>query len=170
MMSVAPSHAASSYSDRLAMALATVLGAGFAPVAPGTAGALVSVGVWLILQRWFPMALHWPTHAVWLVIVTAVGIWASTRAEMSLGATDPKQVVIDEFIGQQIAYFGLAPLGWKSLLLGFLLFRLFDVWKPFPIRQSQELKGGWGIVVDDVLAGVYAVIVLALVRRFFHWA
>lgn len=151
------------------MAIATVAGAGFAPLAPGTAGSLVSVAVWLILERWIPGALHLPVHAAWVTILTLIGIWASTRAEIRIGKHDPKQVVVDEFVGQQIAYMGLSPMGWKSLVLGFVLFRLFDVWKPFPIHQSQELRGGWGIVVDDVLAGVYALIVVIVVRRFFHW-
>ncbi|MDD5542044.1 MAG: phosphatidylglycerophosphatase A [Acidobacteriia bacterium] len=158
-----------SFTDRCAMAIATVAGAGFSPLAPGTAGALVSVAVWLIFMRWIPVALHLPIHLAWLTVVTLVGIWASTRAEIRIGVHDPRQVVVDEFVGQQIAYLGLSPLGWRSLLLGFALFRLFDVWKPSPIRQSQELPGGWGIVIDDVLAGIYALVVLIVVRKMFPW-
>jgi phosphatidylglycerophosphatase A len=162
---------AHSAGDRVAIAIATALGAGYAPFAPGTAGSALSVGLWLVLYRWLPGSLHVPAHLALILALTIVGIWASTRSESWFGEIDPHQTVIDEVIGQQITYLGLfsSALSWKSLALGFFLFRLFDVWKPYPIRKIQDLHGGAGIVLDDVAAGIYALIVLFVVRRFLNW-
>ena len=154
--------------DRIAITLATALGVGFCPGAPGTAGSLLSVLLWLALFRWAPSMLHLPFHLALIAVLTVAGTWASTRSETWFGRIDPSETVIDEVIGQQIAYVGLTILDWKSLALGFILFRLFDVWKPFPIKKIQDLHGGTGIVMDDVAAGIYAWLVLFLVRRFFH--
>ncbi len=156
--------------DRFAMVIATALGAGYSPVAPGTAGSLLSVVLWWALFRWSPFLLRIPEHIALIVVLTVVGVWASTKSEVWFGKIDPHETVIDEVVGQQITYIGLAALNWKSLVLGFLLFRLFDVWKPFPIRKIQDWKGGMGIVMDDVAAGIYAWVILFLVRTFFHWA
>lgn len=157
--------------DRVAILIATGIGAGYSPIAPGTAGSALSVGLWLALRRWFPAALYMPAHLGWILALTLLGIWASTRSESWFQEVDPHQTVIDEVIGQQIAYFGLLSpaLPWKSLALGFLLFRLFDVWKPYPIRKIQDLHGGTGIVLDDVGAGLYAFVVLLGVRWLLHW-
>lgn len=157
--------------DRVAILIATGLGSGYSPLAPGTAGSALSVGLWLALQRWFPFSLTIPAHLGLILGLTLVGIWASTRSESWFQEVDPHQTVIDEVIGQQITYLGLlAPvIPWKSLILGFFLFRLFDIWKPYPIRKIQDLHGGAGIVLDDVGAGIYAFLVLLAVRKFLHW-
>jgi phosphatidylglycerophosphatase A len=157
--------------DRVAIIIATGLGSGYSPLAPGTAGSALSVGLWLALQRWFPVSLTIPAHLGLILGLTFVGIWASTRSESWFQEVDPHQTVIDEVIGQQITYLGLLSpvISWKSLVLGFFLFRLFDVWKPYPLRRIQDLHGGAGIVLDDVGAGLYAFLVLLVVRKFLHW-
>jgi phosphatidylglycerophosphatase A len=157
--------------DRVAILIATGLGTGYSPLAPGTAGSALSVGLWLALRRWFPVSLTIPAHLGLILALTLVGIWASTRSESWFHEVDPHQTVIDEVIGQQITYLGLLSpvLSWKSLALGFFLFRMFDVWKPYPIRKIQDLHGGVGIVLDDVGAGLYAFAVLLAVRMLLRW-
>jgi phosphatidylglycerophosphatase A len=94
-----------------------------------------------------------------------LGVWAADRCAAYWGAKDPQTVVIDEVSGQHLACaLGLAALNWKYLLLGFILFRVFDIWKPFPARQAESLPGGWGIMADDWIAGIYAAIGLWLAR------
>ena len=92
-------------------------------------------------------------------------MWASGRAEKISGITDPSFVVIDEVAGQLITLF-LLPFSWKILIAGFILFRVFDVIKPFPARRAEKLHGGWGIMMDDVLAGLYGNILLQLTHYF----
>jgi phosphatidylglycerophosphatase A len=99
------------------------------------------------------------------VILAVVGVWASTRTAECSGKKDPQFAVIDEVSGQHLAYLlALAPLNWNYLLLGFILFRVFDIWKPFPARQAESLPGGWGIMTDDWIAGIYAAIGLWIAR------
>ena len=127
--------------------VATGFGAGYVPKLPGTAGSVLGVGVWLVIQF---------AGNSWVWIVFAVGllpvIWIAGAAERLFGEPDPGCVVIDEIVGMTVALAGITPVWWL-VLTGFAAFRLFDIWKPFPIRQSQKLPGGWGIVVDDLLAG-----------------
>ena len=136
--------------DWVVKLLATGFGAGYLPKMPGTAGAVLGVGVWLVLQL---AGNTW----VWAVFAAAIlpAIWLAGAAERLLGQADPACVVIDEIVGMPLALVGIAPVWWL-VLTGFAAFRLFDIWKPFPIRQSQRLPGGWGIVVDDLLAGGFA--------------
>jgi len=99
------------------------------------------------------------------VIVMVVGVWTAHRAARHLQQKDPQIIVIDEVSGQCITYLGLwtmapSPSNWKYLLLGFILFRVFDIWKPFPVRQAESLHGGWGIMADDWVAGIYAGLLL----------
>ncbi|HVC00176.1 MAG TPA: phosphatidylglycerophosphatase A [Candidatus Dormibacteraeota bacterium] len=161
---------------RLALALATVFGAGRLPLVPGTFGSLVGVGVGWLIARTMAGAAGGPlsrnfliTYFVVNVAVAAVGIWAASRAAAFLGRKDPQSVVIDEVSGQLIAYsgflVGLATVNWKSLILGFILFRGFDVLKPSPARRAEWLPGGWGIMADDWIAGGYAAIALWLIHR-----
>jgi phosphatidylglycerophosphatase A len=91
------------------------------------------------------------------VVIAVVGVWAADRTATFLRTKDPQCVVVDEVSGQLLTYVAaLAPLNWKYLLLGFILFRAFDIWKPFPARQAESLPGGLGIMADDWMAGVYA--------------
>jgi phosphatidylglycerophosphatase A len=148
--------------DWLAIVVATAGGAGFAPKAPGTAGSVVGVGIYLLIER-TGSSSYYPHAIIFLFIV---GIWASSRVE-HLWGHDAQRIVIDEVVGQMIT-FGMAAgrysLSALYVVLGFGLFRLFDIVKPFPIRRLERFKGGFGVLLDDVGAGVYALGVLALVR------
>jgi len=163
--------------DYLALAIATC-GVGYFPIAPGTLGALVGVGLYLtiwgsVLQLLETNAarghlnllfIFTPLLAAMLlaiVLVTVAGTWAATRAEKLMQRKDPSAVVIDEVAGQMIALltgpFWLPT--WWSVLTAFILFRLFDIWKPYPIRRFEALESGLGIMADDLVAGIYALIV-----------
>ena len=130
-------------------------GVGFLPKAPGTWGSIVGVGL-VVLTGW----------NVPLFIATAVGLaWAGDRAYRKLSDKsnkDPQYIVLDEVLGIFVTFF-LIPISWSSLLLGFVLFRIFDIWKPFPVRHLEKIPGYWGIVADDVGAGIYSWIILFLI-------
>lgn len=133
--------------------LASVFGAGYAPVASGTVGSFVTVvAIWLLPLT--PLRI-----AVALVVVILVGIWAGSRVERVLGKKDPGVIVIDEVAGMLLSVI-LLPRTIPVLITAFLLFRLFDIWKPFPARESQALTGGVGVMVDDLIAGFYTLILV----------
>ncbi|HEY1423150.1 MAG TPA: phosphatidylglycerophosphatase A [Candidatus Acidoferrum sp.] len=209
----------------LAFAVATALGVGYAPKAPGTFGSLVGVGTAVLTSLFFLRPSHVSdlfsqerlmertlmdhhflvpgsdihdtqlivpvTCAILLVLLLSfIGVWSAGKAAAFAGIKDPQWVVIDEVAGQHIAlilplipialphlaahmdfsdyaiYAALSLVNWKYLLAGFVLFRLFDIWKPFPIRDLEKLPGGWGIMADDWLAGVYAAILLKVALHF----
>ena len=210
---------------RLALAIATALGVGHAPKAPGTFGSLVGVATAMLTSLFFlrphsvadlfsrqrlmertlidhhflvpggdihdaPLIVP-VTCAILLVLFLAfVGVWSAGKAAKFARIKDPQFVVIDEVAGQHITlilplipvampnlaahldfsqyaiYSALSLLNWRYLLAGFVLFRLFDIWKPFPIRDLEKLHGGWGIMADDWLAGVYAAILLKVALHF----
>lgn len=148
--------------DRVAYLLATGAGAGFSPVGPGTCGALEAVAIYLATG-----ALHLaPMGRLILIAALAVlsyivGVWASARTCEICEGKDPRQVVIDEVCGQLIA---LIPVALASsvprVVIAFALFRLFDIFKPYPIRRLEGLSGGFGVMADDVLAGLYAAVIV----------
>ncbi len=144
--------------DRLAVAVATGFGLGYSPIAPGTVGSLAAVGAAGLLHNLFA----WRPEAIGVLgIVTILpAIWTAEVAARRHGQVDPGVVVIDEVAGQWITLGGALSLGWIGCLAGFALFRIFDVWKPFPVRRFEELPGGLGIVADDVAAGLYGALVL----------
>ncbi len=145
-----------------ARAIATWFGCGAVPKGPGTAGALGALIVAYGLIRW---AAFEPWHFVALtVLFTPLGIWASTETARSMSRKDPGCIVVDEVLGQWLSLAGAAVLDWKHLLAAFVLFRLFDITKPWPVRQFEKLPEGTGIVADDLAAGVYAAAVLGLAR------
>jgi phosphatidylglycerophosphatase A len=176
----APSRKRRSTGDYLALALATC-GVGYFPIAPGTLGALVGVALYLGVWDWLYRVLaanavrgrlnllyiftpQWAAMLLLIFLVTMVGVWAASRAEKLLQRKDPSVVVIDEVAGQMIALLS-GPLWaptWWSVLSAFILFRAFDIWKPYPIRRLEGLESGLGIMADDVLAGIYALIVNSL--------
>ncbi len=176
--SAAPSHAAARRTPRLSLAIATAFGLGYIPKAPGTFGSLLSVVLaGLYWFRWEPHIafLEWrldytfPASMMWFaILVSLVGVFVASRVAEYLNYKDPQIVVIDEVAGQLIAYIGLGAVApnWKYLLLGFILFRVFDIWKPFPARQAESLPGGLGIMADDWIAGIYAAIGLWALRAF----
>jgi phosphatidylglycerophosphatase A len=210
---------------KLAYAIATALGVGYLPQAPGTFGSLVGVltiGLCAIFflrptslaglspfhvlsdarfmdkhflvpgsdihntMLWLPIF----SATVLLVILAAIGVWSSSRAAAYAGIKDPQFVVIDEVAGQHLTlmlplipialpnlhshmdlstfaiFSALSLVNWKYLLLGFLFFRIFDIWKPFPVRRLENLPGGWGIMADDWMAGVYAAVLLRMALHF----
>ncbi len=140
--------------------LASVFGAGYSPVASGTVGSLVTaVAIWLLPFTTVRLA-------VTLVVVTLIGLWAGSRVERVLGRKDPGVIVIDEVAGMLLSVIGL-PRSIPVLVTAFLLFRLFDIWKPFPARESQALTGGMGVMVDDLIAGLYTLILIMGARALF---
>ncbi|MBZ5526485.1 MAG: phosphatidylglycerophosphatase A [Acidobacteriia bacterium] len=208
---------------RVALALATVLGIGYAPKAPGTCGsvvgvalapllnpltllALVAIGMgtdfamaWgidmpMFMGRPAPVLGSWilqlPTFFL-LILIAWLGVWSAKKTALYANIEDPQYVVIDEVSGQLLTLFlplipvafpthimgnleagsklavyftsSMLLLNWKYLLLGFILFRVFDIWKPFPVRQLEKLPSGWGIMADDWMAGIYAAVVLRVV-------
>ena len=210
---------------RLALAIATALGVGYIPKAPGTFGSLVGVATVFLSSVFFLkpasvralLSLHPDYEAVLrnelfplpgsdvhnamlalpifcalglLVILGAIGVWSAARTAAYSGVEDPQFVVIDEVAGQHLAlllplipialphltahmdlsdftiFFALSLVNWKYLLLGFILFRVFDIWKPWPIRRLEKLPGGWGIMADDWMAGIYAAILLRVALHF----
>jgi phosphatidylglycerophosphatase A len=189
MNSAARPPAAEIKKPRTALAIATGLGLGYLPMAPGTFGSLAGVvlgwAAMVISHLQFaprigatgelsnPASSWWSNFAMnefaMIVIVSFVGVWAADRTAKYLHREDPQIVVIDEVAGQLIAYMGLATtrtfaVNWKYLLLGFILFRVFDIWKPFPARQAESLPGGLGIMADDWIAGIYAALGLWIAR------
>ncbi len=135
--------------------LAQGFGAGRLPYAPGTFGTLVAVPIYLLLAELAP----WLYGAV-VLLLFALGVWAASITGHDLGAHDHQSIVLDEVVGFLITMF-LAPPGWMWIVVGFVLFRLFDTWKPYPIRLiDRRLNNGLGCMLDDVLAGVYALILL----------
>jgi phosphatidylglycerophosphatase A len=151
--------------DALAVFIATGFGSGLIPVAPGTFGSLVGLGIAYSLIASLKADILLLQNALLLasLFFTLIGIWAGTRAESVFERKDASQIVIDEVAGQLITFVLIAPylpqlggqLKW-ALIVGFGLFRLFDIFKPFPINRLQALTGGVGVMMDDVIAGVYA--------------
>ena len=142
----------------LARLLSTWFGCGLSPWAPGTMGSLGALIVacpLIYTLGWQPWWL-----AVLAIVALPLAIWSATVTAESSGKKDPQLVVIDEVVGQWITLGGCHHLNWKGWVLAFCLFRLFDIWKPWPVRQFEALPSGTGIVADDVMAGVYGGLVL----------
>lgn len=156
----APSRAAAG--SRAALVIATACGVGYSPVAPGTAGSAVALVIlWLV-----------PFSRVGLiaffVVVTIAGVWAAQVVEAEIGEKDPGAIVIDEVAGMTLSVLAL-PLTLPVLLTAFVLFRIFDVVKPFPAGRSQAIAGGVGVMIDDLIAGLYALAVVAALRALVGW-
>jgi phosphatidylglycerophosphatase A len=171
----------------ISLLLATWFGLGYLPKAPGTWGSIGAMAL-ALLMAWANAKNHSATSPVpansnfWTtgllpgsgevaitVMIAVIGVIVAGRAARYAQIEDPQWVVIDEVSGQLLTYylfFWLLPLNWKSWLLGFILFRAFDIWKPFPARQLEHLPGGWGIMADDWMAGIYAALVLRVALHF----
>jgi phosphatidylglycerophosphatase A len=143
--------------NRLAVFLATAGGAGYAPVAPGTAGSAVGLLLYVLIWKWTLTG-----QLALLVVVSIVGVWASDRAARHFAREDPGPVVIDEVAGQLLTLIaaGGSPV---TLVLGFLLFRGLDIVKPWPAGRFEDLPGGLGIMADDLMAGFYGRLILMAV-------
>jgi len=146
--------------EKLIKLLATGFGAGLAPVAPGTAGTLVGVLICLIFSP-----LHWLLRFLIVIFLLVLAIYIAERAEQIYRKKDDQRIVIDEIAGFQVAMLPVAITG-LHLLVGFVLFRIFDILKPFPLRDLQKISGGLGIVLDDVAAGIYAGVLMLLLVFF----
>lgn len=139
--------------------IATALGAGLSPKAPGTAGSAVALIAWWFLLRGVPLSAYLAV----LVVGFALGVWACEVSDRRLQMHDQGALVWDEVIGMWITLFA-APPQWWWMLAGFALFRLFDIWKPWPVSWAdRRVHGGLGVMLDDVVAGVYALVVLQLI-------
>jgi phosphatidylglycerophosphatase A len=172
--------------DYLSLAISTC-GVGYLPLAPGTWGSAVGVAMYMVVAfflsagrplyliggvlglNWSNMIIAIPASVTALIVVLFVGlclagVWAAGRSTALLGNSDPSQAVVDEVIGQLTVFFFVPfGIGWPFILAGFLLFRLFDIWKPYPIDLLQALPGGLGVCADDFLAGIYAGACLAVI-------
>jgi phosphatidylglycerophosphatase A len=143
----------SGFRVRLGLAIATTFGVGYIPFAPGTFGSLAGLLLWAVTPA-SPLA-----QAVAILVVFAAGCWGAGITERHVGRTDPGCVVIDEVMGMLITLF-MNPVGWRGAAGAFLLFRIFDVIKPFPANRLEALHGGVGVMADDGMAAVYANLVL----------
>ena len=145
---------------KLAWIIATWFGCGRAPKGRGTVGAIGGLLFVFLVSRgagWTPLEA---------CIAVAIGflpsVWAASRVAADLGVEDPPQVVVDEVLGQWLALAGMRAWTWPQVLAAFVLFRFFDIYKPPPVRQAERLPAGWGIIADDLAAGLYAALVLSL--------
>lgn len=170
------SESSSSRKPVLSLFFATAGGAGYIPKAPGTWGSAVGALVFWLVSRNVLVSFA-ETHSSIRELIPGVlaiivglalalgGVLVADRVAKYSAKKDPQFVVIDEVSGQFFTYlFALVPANWKYLLLGFILFRVFDIWKPFPVRQAESLRGGWGIMADDWMAAVYAAIGIWIAR------
>jgi len=152
--------------DGAAIGLATWGGCGYFPKGPGTAGSLGGVAAaWLLAGP-----LGWPAWSLAAASAALVipAVWAAGRACRYWHTEDHQAVVVDEVVGQWLTLAAAPALEWRYWIAGFALFRLFDIWKPFPARRAERLPQGWGVVADDLVAGAYGAVVLALLGRL-HW-
>ena len=144
--------------QRAAIGFATVGPFGFVPIAPGTAGSVAGLALFWAVRS---------TQSTWLEVavflfVTVAGVVAASAAETTYRRRDPGLVVIDEVAGMMVTLLAV-PVGFTGAMIGFFAFRMFDIFKPFPARQAERLPGGWGVMADDLVAGVYAQVLLRLV-------
>lgn len=144
--------------------VATSFGAGFLPVAPGTWGALVAIILWLPLYLWASTGATMVITVSAALIYFVAGTWASNIAEKYWGK-DPVAACADETVGQWIALIPVTPAcPWWEILIAFALFRLLDIYKPLGIRSMEKFPGGWGMMADDILAGIYAAAVIFIIN------
>lgn len=142
--------------------LAFGFGSGLSPLAPGTAGTAVAVVLYLLLPD-----MAWPLYLLFILCTFILGVWLCDRSSKTLGEHDPGGIVWDEFVGYWITMF-MAPPGWLWVFVGFGLFRLFDVLKPWPVKWADsQVKGGLGIMLDDVIAGIMAALCIQAIVLLF---
>ncbi len=142
---------------RFVLLLATGFGAGYSPVIPGTMGTLIGIPVLLVLS-----AIPSPAYEMTVLAFFFLAVWTAEKAQTYWGVKDDQRIVIDEIMGFLVTMLWI-PGTLTTIICGFILFRLFDIVKPFPIRRLEEVRGGYGVVLDDVMAGVYANIALHII-------
>jgi len=149
---------------KLAKIIATWFGCGYSPKAPGTAGSIAALAIGIVLHEYAGFG-RWQ-FGVLAALTLIPAVWSAGVTAIAVGRKDPQIVVIDEVIGTWIALAGALAYNWKSYLAALALFRLFDIWKPPPVGQLEAVPGGWGINLDDAMAGIYAALVLFVAGRF----
>jgi phosphatidylglycerophosphatase A len=143
--------------------IATGFGSGYCPVAPGTMGAVLAVSIWWGLSFCFPLPLLASITGVLILVFTVLGIWSTNVLEPVWGK-DPSRIVVDEMVGVWIPLLAVNDGNLYYALFAFAAFRLFDIFKPLGIRKMEALKGGWGVMMDDIVAGIYSLILLIGLR------
>jgi phosphatidylglycerophosphatase A len=165
-ITVAPPKTSWKVSDYLAIAIAT-WGVGYLPLMPGTFGSLVSVGIFLLLVQTTGGVVRIAAVILFAVTITILGTWAASRTEELANRKDPGKIVVDEVAGQMLALLPLTFLTRNppllAVMVSFTLFRFFDIVKPYPCAQLERLEGGLGVMCDDLVAGVYAAVVTAVI-------
>lgn len=144
--------------------IATSFGAGYAPVAPGTAGAIVASAVAFSLQYEVSWSQYHIILITLIIVGTLLGILSANALQKEWGK-DPSRIVMDESVGQWITYL-FVPFGLTNIIIGLILFRIFDIWKPLYIKKAEQLPGGYGVMADDILSGIYANIILQILVNF----
>lgn len=135
--------------------ISTFFGAGYFPIAPGTLTSFIII----LLYKFYLHKLSWPIYLIFLFLLFLIGVSSSSHYSRQINKKDPRNIVIDEALGQLLTLFRLNP-SWFLLIIAFLLFRLFDIVKPFPIKKVETFPKGWGIVMDDIVAAIYAGILI----------
>jgi phosphatidylglycerophosphatase A len=153
--------------DRISLFLGTAGCIGFIPGAPGTYASIATTLVLCLVQR-RSQPLPPELYISALCLITIIGVIVSGEVSRIRGVEDPSIVVIDEVAGQMVTFLFI-PLHMWNAIIGTILFRIFDIWKPFPVRQLESLKSGAGIMADDLMAGVYAGVILHVLNRVLHW-
>jgi phosphatidylglycerophosphatase A len=143
---------------RAALILATWFGCGYFPWGPGTVGSLAGVLIAAAVNSYLGGTRQFLFGITFILFMPAV--WAATKTAEITGRKDPGLVVVDEVLGQWVTLWGVSSLKAGSFVAAFLLFRLFDIWKPWPVRQMEQLPRGYGIVADDIAAGIYGALIL----------
>lgn len=150
---------------KLYILLGTVAGVGYIPFLPGTLGTMVGVAIYVMFSRFFPQTI---SYIMMLAVFLAGGIWVSTKCNQHFEGDDNSSIVIDELVGFLITMF-LVPFSLRFILLGFILFRVIDITKPFKIGRIEKISGGWGIMGDDIAAGILANLIIQALRVMLGW-
>lgn len=137
--------------------ISTFFGVGYFPIAPGTITSLIII----LLFKFCLYQLSWSYHLLIFFLLFFIGVFATSIFSSELTKKDPRKIVIDEAVGQYLVLFQMSN-SWFNILLCFVLFRIFDIVKPFPIKQVENMPGGWGIMLDDIGAAIYAGVIINL--------
>lgn len=143
--------------------IASGFGTGYSPIAPGTAGALLATVLWYLISCYVSPFLLIVITAILIALFSVLGIWSANKLEPVWGE-DPSKIVVDEMVGVWIPLLAADSTKFYYPLAAFVLFRLFDIFKPLGIRKMEDLKGGVGVMMDDVLAGIYSLLIIVVLR------
>jgi phosphatidylglycerophosphatase A len=147
----------------LAYSVATFFGAGYWPKGPGTAGSIAAILLAVVLS-WAAECSVAVACLILSLLFLPLGVWASHFLERDLNTEDPQIIVVDEALGQWISLAAVPFLDWSTVLAALGAFRLFDIWKPWPVRRLENLTNGWGVIADDLMAGIYGAFLIGCLR------